>query len=77
MFINYYVNLFSIGRLLQQNRKLTKDELNSMVRFGADTVFKAQVCMCSLNFVIQSWNKNTFDYEAVTMKCVGVNNYRR
>ena len=31
------------GRLLQQNRKLSKDELDAMVRFGADTVFKSEV----------------------------------
>ena len=31
------------GRLLQQNRKLSKEELDAMVRFGADTVFKAEV----------------------------------
>eukprot|EP00750_Incisomonas_marina_P004267 INCI13456.10.p1 GENE.INCI13456.10~~INCI13456.10.p1 ORF type:complete len:950 (-),score=209.41 INCI13456.10:1722-4571(-) len=30
------------GRLLQQNRKLSKEELDAMVRFGADTVFKAE-----------------------------------
>lgn len=31
------------GRLLQQNRKLSKEELDAMVRFGADTVFKSEV----------------------------------
>lgn len=34
------------GRLLQQNRKLSKEELDAMVRFGADTVFKAEVRCC-------------------------------
>jgi len=30
------------GRLLQQNRKLSKEELDAMVRFGADSVFKSE-----------------------------------
>merc|ERR1719476_283885 len=29
------------GRLLQQNRKLSKGELESMVKFGAETIFKS------------------------------------
>ena len=29
------------GRLAQQNKKLSKDEVNSMIRFGADEIFKA------------------------------------
>jgi SWI/SNF-related matrix-associated actin-dependent regulator of chromatin subfamily A member 5 len=30
------------GRLMEQNRKLSKEELDAMVRFGADTVFKSE-----------------------------------
>ena len=29
------------GRLAQQNKKLSKEEVNSMIRFGADEIFKA------------------------------------
>jgi SWI/SNF-related matrix-associated actin-dependent regulator of chromatin subfamily A member 5 len=29
------------GRLMQQNKKLSKDEINAMIKFGADEIFKA------------------------------------
>ena len=29
------------GRLTQQNKKLSKEEVNAMIRFGADEIFKA------------------------------------
>eukprot|EP00940_MAST-03C_sp_MAST-3C-sp2_P002813 g2813.t1 len=55
------------GRLLQQNKKLSKDEINTMIKFGADEIFKskggANITDADIDAILKIGEKRTKDFK--------------